>query len=81
MPTLKLSDEQVFELVEQLPREQREKLFQHLVYTAWPEWAELAHYGADRIRKIAAERGKNWDVMTEEEREIFVDDLVHEDRA
>ncbi|HXG09344.1 MAG TPA: hypothetical protein VNK04_06100 [Gemmataceae bacterium] len=33
-----------------------------------------------QLRRIAAERGLDWDKMSEEDREAFVDDLVHENR-
>jgi hypothetical protein len=29
---------------------------------------------------LCAARGLNWAVMTEDQREAFIDDLVHEDR-
>ena len=32
------------------------------------------------LRRLCADRGLNWDTMTEAERENFVDDLIHEDR-
>lgn len=31
------------------------------------------------MRVLSAERGLDWDSMSEEEREAFVDDLLHED--
>lgn len=34
----------------------------------------------DALRHACARRGFKWDAMTEEERENFIDDLVHEDR-
>jgi hypothetical protein len=37
-------------------------------------------YAETQIRKVARERGKDWDAMSEEEREIFINDLIHEDR-
>lgn len=37
-------------------------------------------YAEAQVRRLAAERGLNWDAMSEEEREAFADDLVHEDR-
>lgn len=33
-----------------------------------------------QFQQLCADRGLNWDAMTEAERENFVDDLVHEDR-
>jgi hypothetical protein len=35
-------------------------------------------YAADRIRTVAHARGFNWDKMTEDEREDFIDNVVHE---
>jgi hypothetical protein len=32
------------------------------------------------IRKIAQEKNQNWEAMTEEEKEDFINDLIHEDR-
>lgn len=32
------------------------------------------------LRKLSASRGLDWDMMTDEERIDFVDDLIHEDR-
>lgn len=80
MPTLKLSDEQVLELVKQLPPEKQEALFRDLAVRSWPRWAELRRFGEERARALAAERGLDWDRMSEQEREGFADDLVHEDR-
>ncbi|MCH8294560.1 hypothetical protein IH992_26040 [Candidatus Poribacteria bacterium] len=33
-----------------------------------------------RLRQLCFSRGLDWDTMTEDEREAFVDDLIHEDR-
>ena len=35
----------------------------------------------DHLRQACARRGLNWDEMPEDDRERFIDDLVHEDRA
>jgi hypothetical protein len=80
MPALQLTDEQVMELLKQLPSSQENALFEYLLTRRWPEWASSAEYGAERARQTAAARGRDWDAMTEEEREDFVDELVHEDR-
>ncbi|HEY9648981.1 MAG TPA: hypothetical protein V6C88_21560 [Chroococcidiopsis sp.] len=78
MATLTLSNEQVIELVKQLPVEQQAELFKFLLLNQWGQWESLSRYGADKVRLIAQERGQNWDAMSEDERESFVDDLVHE---
>ena len=52
--------------------------FQYLLSKPWASWLELTHDAPDKARQVAAERGKNWDVMSDEEREAFIDELVHE---
>lgn len=80
MPTLKLTDEQVIELVKQLPKEQQERLFEYLLVKESPVWNEITRYGEESARQVAAKRGRSWDAMSEEEKEDFVNELVHEDR-
>jgi hypothetical protein len=79
MPILTLSNEQVVELVKQLSPEQQVEIFRFLLLQQWGEWESLSHYGADKARLVAQERGFDWDAMTEEARENLVDELVHED--
>jgi hypothetical protein len=79
MPILTLSNEQVVELVKQLSPEQQVEIFSFLLLQQWGEWESLSHYGADKARLVAQERGFDWDAMTEEARENLVDELVHED--
>lgn len=80
MPTLKLTDQQVVDLVEQLPQDRQATLVRSLLAQKWPEWDELTRFGEERIRIVAAQRGRDWNAMSDEDREAFVDDLVHEDR-
>lgn len=79
MATLILSDEQVIELVKQLPVEQQVEVFRFLLLQQWEKWESLSRYGAEKARLLAQEKGLDWNVMTEEEREAFIDDVVHED--
>lgn len=79
MPTLNLSNEQVLELVKQLPIEQQVEVFKFLLLQQWGQWESLSRYGVEKVRILAQERGYNWDTMTEAEREVFIDELVHED--
>ena len=80
MPMLTLTDEQAIQLVAQLPPDQQEKLFQYLIIHQWGTWADLSRSGQAGARLAANQRGRDWDAMNEEEREAFIDDLVHEDR-
>ena len=79
MPIITLSNEQVVELVKQLPVEQQVEVFRLLLLQQWGRWESLSRYGSDKARLVAQERGYDWDAMTEEEREGFIDDVVHED--
>lgn len=78
MPTFTLTNEQVVELVKQLPSEQQLEVFRFLLLQQWGQWESLSLYGEDRVRVVAQERGQNWDTMTEDGREAFVAEVVHE---
>ena len=80
MPTLEITNTQVFKLVNQLQRDQQESLYQYLVKILWPEWTTLSQYGEKRVREVAARYGKDWDGLSEEEKETFIDEIAHEDR-
>ncbi len=80
MPTLQLTDQQVIELVKQLPQERQASLVRALLAQRWPEWDALTRVGEERIRAVAAKRGRDWDAMSDDDRLSFVDDVVHEDR-
>ena len=43
--------------------------------------AELMDYAQTQLRELCASRKLDWNAMTEADRERFVDDLIHEDRA
>ncbi|KGF71545.1 hypothetical protein DO97_17705 [Neosynechococcus sphagnicola sy1] len=79
MATLILSDEQVIELVKQLPVEQQVEVFRFLLLQQWGKWESLSRYGAEKARLVAQKKDLDWDLMTEGEREVFIDDVVHED--
>lgn len=78
MPQVTLTNEQVVELVKQLPKEQQVEVFKFLLLQQWGEWQSLSAYGIDKIRLVAQERGGDWDRMTLEERGILIDELVYE---
>ncbi len=42
------------------------------------EYVGRTSYRAEKVRIVAREHGLNWDAMTEEEREIFIDNVLHE---
>ncbi len=80
MPTLELTDEQVMELVRQLPPERKRVALIALAADSAARREFRLGMVEDGLRKAAAQRSREWDRMTEDEREAFVDDLIHEDR-
>ena len=78
MPNLVLTDEQAIQLVEQLPQQQQAKLMRILLQKSWSQWLELSESGQTNIRQIAAIKNKNWDEMNEDEREVLIDEILHE---
>lgn len=80
MPTLKLTDEQVVDLVRQLPPERRRAALLALAAGATKRREERLAYAEIQLRKLCAGRGLDWDKMSEDEREALMDQLVHEDR-
>ena len=79
MPMLELTDDQVLELVKQLPPERQRAALVALAAGA-EQRAERRTLAEAQLRRLCSERGLDWDKMTEDEREAFIDDLVHEDR-
>jgi hypothetical protein len=77
MPNLTLTNEQVIELVKQLPEDQRKEVYKILILGQWGHLEPVFEEGAERARIVAKERGRDWDTMTEDEREEFIDEIVH----
>ncbi|MDB9516130.1 hypothetical protein PN466_04035 [Roseofilum reptotaenium CS-1145] len=78
MPQLNLSNEQVIDLVKQLPHQQQLDLFQFLLLQQWRQWESLSRYGVEKARLVPQERGFDWDLITEEERDNFIDEILHQ---
>ena len=80
MPTLNLNAEQVLSLIDQLSSDQQIQILQKLFQKQQTNWESFAEKGQIAIRKIAQEKNQSWETMTEEEKEDFINDLIHEDR-
>jgi len=78
MVTLTLSDKQVVELVKQLPPRSKQAVLDALTTDGDIWWDVTLSQGEEQFRRLAAERGLEWDIMPEVERETFVDALLHE---
>jgi hypothetical protein len=65
-------------LIEQLSPAEQKEVLQYLLLKPWSSWLELTRDAPDKAQQAASERGKNWGIMTEDEQESFIDELVHE---
>jgi hypothetical protein len=78
MSVLELNDEQVISIVRQLPAARKRTALLALAQDAQARHEERIRFGEAQLRRMSAERGLDWDRMSEDERETFVDDLLHE---
>jgi hypothetical protein len=78
MSVLELNDEQVISIVRQLPAARKRTALLALAQDAQARREERMQFGEARLRHLSAERGLDWDQLSEEGREAFVDDLLHE---
>ncbi len=79
MPTSQLTYEQAVQFVKQLPPQGKKAVLMALAEECKRQRETLLEYGEERIRYICAQRGIDWTSLTDEERERFIDDLLHED--
>jgi hypothetical protein len=78
MPNVTLTDDQVVELIKQLPAQQKRAILLVLAEDAQMRRDQRMAYAESQLRRLSTERGLNWDTLTEDEREAFIDDLLHE---
>jgi hypothetical protein len=78
MSVLELTDEQVISLVRQLPATRKREALLALAEDAEARHDERMRFGETQLRRLCAERGMDWDRLSEDEREEFVDRLLHE---
>ncbi|MDT7893094.1 MAG: hypothetical protein LASZOEIN_000177 [Candidatus Fervidibacter sp.] len=76
MPKLELSEEQVLELLLQLSPEGKRKALEILKQDA--EWEQVAQEVRKRWKEICAERGIDWERLSDEEKEALVDEWLHQ---
>jgi hypothetical protein len=76
MSVLELSDEQVISLVRQLPAARRRTALLALAQDSQGSREERLRFGETQLRQACVERGLNWDRLSEDEREAFVNDLL-----
>ena len=78
--TLELTTEQVIDLIQQIPPEEKLSVIPALAKQGEAGRAERMKYAESKIRAVCTARGLDWDAMTEDEHLSFIDDIIHEDR-
>jgi hypothetical protein len=81
MPSIELTDQQVVDLVKQLPAKRRYEALLALADSAAAHRDLRMQFAESQLRRLASARGIEWDTMSEDKREAFIDELVHEDRS
>lgn len=79
MSVLELTDEQVISLVRQLPAERKRDALLALAQESPACRDERLRFGEAQLRLLCSERGLDWDRLSEDQREEFVNRLLHED--
>ena len=77
--TLDIPESQVVEWVQQLSPTAKQAVLRALVPQI-DELDALVGYGSQRMRALCAERGLDWDSLSEEERQRLIDQLLHIER-
>lgn len=75
--TLTVPESQIIEWVRHLSPQTKQAVLRALI----PELDELEalmDYGSQRMRQLCAERGLDWDSLSEDERQQLIDELLHE---
>jgi hypothetical protein len=75
--TLEIPESQVVEWVQQLSPVAKQAVLRALI-PRLDELEALVDYGSQRVRALCAERGLDWDALTEDERQQLIDELLHE---
>jgi hypothetical protein len=78
--TLEIPESQVVEWVQQISPTAKQEVLRTLI-PRLDAFEALVDYGERRMRALCAERGLDWDSLAEDERERWIDQLLHEDEA
>ena len=79
MSVLELTDEQVISLVRQLPSARKRAALLVLAQEAQSRREERMHLAEAQLRRLCAGRELDWERLSEDEREEFVNRLLHEE--
>lgn len=73
--TIELTTEQLIDFIQQMPPKEKRAVLIALAERTSVGEEERMKYAEAQVRQLCTSRGLNWDTMTEEEREDFIDTL------
>ncbi|MBD1839191.1 hypothetical protein H6F78_18870 [Coleofasciculus sp. FACHB-64] len=77
MPKIELTIRQVIDLVKQLPQEDKSILLDSLASERKMNGTDRLTEKEQQMRVLSAERGLDWDSLSEDDQEVLVDKLLH----
>ncbi len=77
MARIEVTDDQILSSLDSLSPHARQEAMRRLL-AASAFWDQVVERNRDRIHAVAAERGRDWESMTEEERFDLIDHVLHE---
>ncbi|MBI1899597.1 MAG: hypothetical protein HYS13_00605 [Planctomycetia bacterium] len=77
MPQIEVPEEQILRSLDQLSPQARQEALRRLLPSA--DYLERAvERNRPRLESLARQRGLDWNAMSEEQRERFIDEVLHE---
>jgi hypothetical protein len=80
MVTMNEQERHVLDIIGTLSAERRRLVLYELARDSKEAWQRNTDYAEQQMRRLAGERGQDWDWMNDEQRQRFIDDLLHEER-
>ncbi|MBD2087349.1 hypothetical protein NDI49_10920 [Trichocoleus sp. ST-U3] len=77
MPKIELTIRQVIDLVKQLPQEDKSILLDTLASERKMNGTDRLTEKEQQMRVLSAERGLDWDSLSEDDQEVLVDKLLY----
>ena len=78
--TLEIPESQVVDWVQQISPAAKQAVLKTLI-PRLDEFENLVDYGNRRMYALCAERGLDWDSLTDDERQQLIDELLHESES
>ncbi len=78
MAPLTQDEKRALEIIGRLPPARRRAILYELARDAEAAWKRNTAFAEEQLRRIAFERGRDWDQMNDDQRQDFVSELLAE---